>query len=81
MTKCSEGGTLLDGKVARATLMDPGTAQVTPLELCTALHDAATAAGATTVYGEVMGVNLVRKALAASSTTPHHIVLVILTKY
>lgn len=49
----------LDGQVARAELMDPGTAQVTPMELCTRLHESATAAGAKTVYGEVTGVQLV----------------------
>lgn len=41
----------LDGAVTKAAMMDPNTAQVTPLELTTKLMDAAVAAGARVQIG------------------------------
>lgn len=49
----------LDGDVARADVMDEATAQVTPMELTTRLHEEAMKmSGAETIYGEVMGIRL-----------------------
>jgi len=48
----------LDGDVARAQMMDPGTAQVTPRELTTKLMEAAVAAGATLRIGAACGVEM-----------------------
>lgn len=48
----------LDGDVARAELMDDATAQVTPMELTTRLHEEAMrVAGAATVFAEVVDVH------------------------
>ena len=45
--------------MARAELMDDATAQVTPMELTTRLHEEAMKMdGAETIFGEVTGVHL-----------------------
>ena len=58
----------LDGDIARASMMDPHTAQVTPKELVEALAAAAKAKGATFIIDEVTGLDI-----GASTPTPPRI--------
>jgi glycine/D-amino acid oxidase-like deaminating enzyme len=58
--KPSQHCTWLDGSIAKSSLMDSGTAQVTPKELTCALMDAAVSNGARVVIGKVEGLQVVQ---------------------